>query len=198
MGSVMLLSNEVESEWNTLHSAHGGAIGFMDAKTFDLDTEWGVVQTMAYKVSLLDGLEQTPFCLLARYIVDRTPDKGFLINWRRTHGRVWPEPQEALPYIVKVMLTEYMNITSMAWDNIGMVIDARFEDLLVQHGRHAQRPRRPEPQGIPPQSSGEGRVPAAGRTRSDAQDARARGRDQGLRDRQADRGGEPRAVQEEG
>ena len=31
------------------------------------------------------------------------------------------------------MLAQYMQIVSTAWDTVGQAVDARFDDLLVQH-----------------------------------------------------------------
>jgi hypothetical protein len=138
VGSIMLLDNEVEVTWTVLYSIHGGVIGFLDGDMNDLETPYGIVRTVSYTVSLLDmtmaDTIERPFrYIIARYIIDRTPDKEFLTNWRRTHGRVWPEPHEALPPIVQAKIVEYFQIMSMAWDNFGQAIDARFDDLLVPH-----------------------------------------------------------------
>ena len=43
VGSIMLLSNEVDFVWGALCLIHGGVIGFLDAETHDLDTEGGTV-----------------------------------------------------------------------------------------------------------------------------------------------------------
>lgn len=133
VGSVVLVDEEHNAYLPTLYTALRGVIGYVAGKMADLDRVEGVADSLIYTVYLLDGFDPPGDFQLARFIVDRMPDKEFLVNWRRTHGRVWPEPQEALPPLVKAMLAEYMQIVTTTWGNAGQAVDAVFDDLLAQH-----------------------------------------------------------------
>jgi hypothetical protein len=133
VGSIVLVDDEHNSFLPSLYTALRGVIAFVGAKASSQGRTEGIVDSLVYTVYLLDGFDWPIDFQFARYVVDRTADKGFLANWRRAHGRVWPEPQEALPPLVKAMLAQYMQIVNTAWDTVGQAVDARFDDLLVQH-----------------------------------------------------------------
>ena len=113
VGSVALVPSELTDRFlDVVTSTRIGVVGCMIAETRKCDDADGFTYT------LVVGNQPMPPGLL-RLIVNRAPDKEFLVNWRRAHGKHWPQPFNALPDIAMLALLEYNRFQAMCFATHG-------------------------------------------------------------------------------